>query len=560
MGRWVGDFETTTDPNDCRIWAWAVCNIDNPYQIDYGIDGKSFLKYLIDLDGRLFFHNLGFDGRFILDLLLSLGFRHTKERDYKLKSGEFNTLISQRGKFYSISIATRRGIVSIRDSLKLLPMSVDRIAKSFNLPDDEQKGSIDYEMHRPIGYKPTDQEWNYIRNDVLIVARALRIEFDAGLDRMTAGSNAFHGFKEMFGKKEFTSTFPVIEPEVDSVIRKAYRGGFTYCDERFKGVDVGPGISCDFNSMYPSVMLKYFFPVGKPVGFDGEYKQDNDFSLYVQALTCTFRLKKNGIPMIQLQGNWLYAQHEYLKEVIEPASLVLTSVDLKLFFDNYDVFVMSWDGGYKFRAKRGLFDSYITTWRKEKETSTGGRREIAKLMLNSLYGKFGTNTNVTQKIPYMDEDKVVRLSTDDEEIRDPIYIPVAAFVTAYARDELIRAIMANRKRFIYCDTDSLHLLGVDMPKDVKMHDTEFGCWKFEGIFQRARHIRAKCYIWDLNDEISIVCAGMPSNVKRLCNFDNFHLGFSNLDSEGNVIPGMGKLIPKPVPGGVVLDPRPYRLR
>ena len=53
---------------------------------------------------------------------------------------------------------------------------------------------------------------------------------------------------------------------------------------------------------------------------------------------------------------------------------------------------------------------------------------------------------------------------------------------------------------------------------------------------------------------------MSDTVKQLVTFDNFEFGFSNLDSNGKVISGAGKLLPKAVPGGVVLKESPYILK
>lgn len=147
-----------------------------------------------------------------------------------------------------------------------------------------------------------------------------------------------------------------------------------------------------------------------------------------------------------------------------------------------------------------------------------------------------------------------------EETRDALYIPVAAFCTAYARRALLRAAGANRSRFVYCDTDSLHLTGTEEPQGIELHDTRLGAWKVEGEFSRARHLRAKTYIWDLNGKTSVTCAGMPSNIKAACTFDNFRIGFSNMDGNGKIIPGLGKLYPLMVKGGRTLIDRPIVLR
>ena len=48
MIKLTADFETTTDENDCRVWAWAVCEIGNTDNFIYGNDIKGFLKYLYE--------------------------------------------------------------------------------------------------------------------------------------------------------------------------------------------------------------------------------------------------------------------------------------------------------------------------------------------------------------------------------------------------------------------------------------------------------------------------------------------------------------------------------
>jgi hypothetical protein len=42
---YAADFETTTDINDCRVWAWCVCEIDNPDALSYGTDIVTFLDF-----------------------------------------------------------------------------------------------------------------------------------------------------------------------------------------------------------------------------------------------------------------------------------------------------------------------------------------------------------------------------------------------------------------------------------------------------------------------------------------------------------------------------------
>lgn len=567
----IADFETTTLKDDCRVWAWAVAQVaDDPATV-YGNSIDTFLSH-IAMDGKClyWFHNLAFDGKFIVDRLFHLGYEWVPE---KPEGGQFTTLVSGKGKFYQLEICFYNGNkVDIQDSLKLFPMSVRRLAGAFKL--DEGKGDLDYEEFRTEGHAITQEEKDYIRRDVEIVAAAMAVNASQGLTNMTIGSNAFKFFKKQMGKKRFEHMFPVLIPEVDADIRRSYRGGFTYVNPKFAGVDVYGGISVDYNSMYPSMLISKPYPVGVPHMFYGRYESrfadaggaypswDDSHELYVQHLTCLFHVKQDGIPMVQLRNSGFYGQHEYVRKTVEPVQLTLTCVDLELLFENYDVDVLSWDGGYWFQTLPGaeIFGPYVDHWGKIKRESKGGMRQLAKLMLNNIYGKFATNPDVTPKVPVMCEDGVVRWVLGEHEERDGIYIPVGTFTTAYARQTLIRAIHANLDRFIYCDTDSMHLAGTADPEGIPLHDTNLCAWKVEGTFTHARHLRAKCYIWDLNGEVSVTCAGMPDNVKALCTFDNFHYGLSNLDPvTGKVIEGAGKLTPVAVPGGVVLEPRAYEL-
>ena len=69
MGIYAADFETTTNPDDCRVWAWCICDIYNIDEtIEYGETIYSFIEYISNLHGKIYFHNLKFDGAAIENL------------------------------------------------------------------------------------------------------------------------------------------------------------------------------------------------------------------------------------------------------------------------------------------------------------------------------------------------------------------------------------------------------------------------------------------------------------------------------------------------------------
>lgn len=406
---WVADFETTTDENDCRVWLWGLCNVSDVDDWSYDTDIESFMDRMSCHDKHhIYFHNLAFDGAFILDWLLNNGFIHHQGRTKKPLT--FTTLISKMAKFYSITVIFDNGAkVEFRDSLKKLPMSVANVAKAFKL--DEGKGEIDYHLPRPVGYIPTGIELDYLRRDVQIVAHALHVQFVAGMKRLTVGADSLAEYKHTIGAKYFTRAFPILCPTMDDDVRRAYRGGFAIVAERFKGVRVGRGRVYDINSLYPSVMYDRLLPYGEPCWFNGAPKVSEDYPLFVVCLTLTAKLKPDHVPCIQIKGSPHFAATVYQSDITEPTTLTCTSVDLALWHDHYDLDILSWNGGWKFHAVAGFFKEYIDKWMKVKENSTGGLRFIAKLHLNALYGKFATNPDVTPKVPILDR-RIVKPQID----------------------------------------------------------------------------------------------------------------------------------------------------
>ena len=553
------DFETTTDPNDCRVWGYGIHAVGK----DDFICGNSLDNFMawcrLHPKATLYFHNLKFDGEFIIHWLLSHKFQHVKDKRDN-RPNTFNTLISDKGMFYSIEINWDNEInpgknnrTKFYDSLKVLPFSVDKVAKAFDLPISKLK--IDYNEYREPGHILTQQEVDYIKNDVAIIAKALHILFNQKLNKMTQGSNALADYKKVIGKKHFEKWFPILDYGADKQIRQSYKGGFTYLNPRFKEKDLDKGIVLDVNSLYPSVMYDCLLPYGEPVAFTGRYKKDTDYPLYTQMISCSFRIKKNHIPTIQIKNNLAFRPTEYLENSSgEEIVLTLCNPDLSLFLQHYDVFNLEWLGGWKYKASNGMFTKYIDKWYKVKEQATlegnAPLRTLAKLMLNALYGKFGTNPNVRSKIPYLDENGLVKYKLGEKETRDPVYIPVATFVTSYARYKTISSAQKVYDRFIYADTDSLHLNGTDIPECLDVHQTRLGAWKHESTFEKARFLRQKTYIEQINEKIHITCAGMPDRCYDGVTWDNFHNGMSYT----------GKLRFVHVPGGIVLLDTPFTIK
>ena len=569
MRKFTADFETNVSETDCRVWAYALCEIGNTDNFIYGNNIEDFIKWCSNKKENyvLYFHNLKFDGEYIFSYLLENNYtciKDKKEREDKT----FTTLISDTGQFYSIEIffETKNpkhiNKVTIYDSLKILNFSVEQIAKDFNLPI--RKLEIDYKQIREIDHILTDEEIDYIKNDVEIMARALKIMFDEKLTKMTIGSDALNNYKEI--NKNFKKYFPILPYTIDKDIRKSYKGGFTYLNESYKEKETTAGIVLDVNSLYPSVMKYEKLPFGNPIFFNGKYEKDTLYPLYVQTISCIFDIKDGMIPTIQIKNNMSFLPNEYVKSSNgDIVTLTLTNVDLELFFEHYNVTELTYHSGWKFKAIKGLFTTYIDYWSErkiqaKKDNNTALYR-IAKLMLNSLYGKFGLNPDVRGKYPYLNEDGIVKYALYDAEIRDSIYIPVASFITSYARrktittSQIIKEYSIKKYKkdlYVYSDTDSIHCLFEDdteLKDIIEIDDYKLGAWKLESKFKRGKYLRQKCYIeLGFDDNMNVTVAGLPKKLGNLITFENFNVGFTteNIDTDNK------KLTYKHVKGGVML--------
>ena len=573
--KFTADFETTTDVNDCRVWAYAICEIGNTKNFMYGNTIEDFIKFCSDKQHNyiLYFHNLKFDGEYIFSYLLNNGYDFVKDKKER-RDKTFTCLISDMGQFYSIEIyfhVTKKHTnkVTIYDSMKILNFSVDKIAKDFNLPI--KKLELDYKKKREIGHKLTEHEVEYIRNDVTIMAMALEYMFNEKLLKMTIGSDALTNYKEM--NKNFSKYFPVLDYEIDSDIRRSYKGGFTYLNPKYKEKETGKGLVLDVNSLYPSVMKYEYLPFGDPLFFEGKYNNDDLYKLYVQCFSCSFEIKEGKIPTLQIKNNPSFLPNQYIESSKgDIVTLILTNIDLDLFLSNYNVYDITWHSGWKFKALKGLFSNYIDFWTDKKINAKKENNNvlyiISKLMLNSLYGKFGLNPKVRGKVPYLNEEGIVKYYLTKEEIRDSIYLPVATFITSYARrktiitSQNIKDYTINKYKndyYIYSDTDSIHLL--DLPDEelkqfVDIDDYRLGAWKIESRFNRGKYLRQKCYIEEYQDKLNVTVAGLPKKLGKYINFNNFKFGLSILASEDKE----HKLTFKHVKGGVILEDTDFTIK
>lgn len=348
-----------------------------------------------------------------------------------------------------------------------------------------------------------------------------------------------------------------------------------------------------------------------------------EHTYYFVRIKTRFYLKDGYLPFIQIKGNPLYIgtealessdvydvkTGEYYTHYMNPfthkmsdtrVELTLTQTDYELLKEHYELVDFEILDGCFFYTVCGLFDEYINKYKEMKLNSTGAKRAEAKLFLVNLYGKMASSSDSSFKIAYIKDNGVLAFIPITERKKKVGYIAIGSAITSYARNFTIRAAQknfhgVNKRGFIYADTDSIHCdLKPEELNGVKIHDKNFCCWKLESTWDVGYFTRQKTYIEHVIEEdlnpiektyYNIKCAGMSQKCKDL-----FALSMSNtLKKEdktkynkeeqeflfnketgdpikrsitdfknGLKIPG--KLLPKRIKGGIILNDTYYEMR
>lgn len=576
------DFETTVYDGQVNTEVWAAASVElftENAHIFHSI--REQLDFFISLNSHVvaYYHNLKFDGSFWLSyLMVDLGLKQAETHNDDINSfrlddisdmpnNTFSYNISSMGQWYRIIIKIRNKVIEIRDSLKLLPFSIERIGESFGTK--HKKLEMVYEGFRYSGCEITPEERKYIINDIMVLKEALEIMFTEGNKKLTIGACCLSQFKKSIGGKTYDKYFPnLYQHSIDKelydfdnageYIKQSYHGGWCYLAKGKEKKVYQYGTTADVNSLYPSMMSSEsgnYYPRGYPTFWKGNYIPEialTDEKYFFLRFKTKFYIKPGKLPFIQLKNSFLYPVTEMLETsdiynredglyydkyydfngnlVDATVTLTMTQTDYKLFREHYDVKDFQILDGCYFDVTTGIFDPYINKYKTIKMNSKGAQRELAKLFLNNLYGKMASSPNSNFKVAYVKDDKTIGFYTVIANDKIPGYIPVGSAITSYARNFTIRAAQKNyhgadKPGFIYADTDSIHcdLLPEDLT-GIRISPNDFCAWKLESCWDIAYFVRQKTYIEHVTHEdlqevdtpyYTVKCAGMPEKCKKL---------------------------------------------
>ena len=318
---------------------------------------------------------------------------------------------------------------------------------------------------------------DYLKNDVvglydIILKFETLVNSLGGNIKLTIGSTAL----DIYLRNYYEGGLLAVE-RLYNEMRSAYYGGRT---EVFK--TYGRNLyHYDYNSMFPSVMLNNF-PVGSPVEIKG-IKNAVEHGIYEIE---TFIPDDIVSPLPIRENGTVFRSGPILGWYAKPYLELLEKLGI-----NYKI-----NRAILFNA-RPIFKNYVNDLYQIKKDSTGAKRLIAKLLLNSLYGKFGQRP-VMKKYIYSPtpEDfqkyKLVNFST----VYDiwfyekfsllPYSIPqIAAYVTSYSNIKLYEDLA--KYDVYYCDTDSI-VIGDELETS-----GELGKLKLENYYDEAVFLGPKFY-------------------------------------------------------------------
>lgn len=455
-------------------------------------------------------NRLRYFGLDIIQVLHTLGYIESDTSTDKMPSHSYTYLIGDNLCFYNIKIKySKRYIVTIIDLDNLL---------SISNPQD----IVDTWGDGDLTVKSLADSYKKAISDLLLMTgihRKIPITIAGAARRVY-----FRDTQKHYDCKDCTKFFDGAE----NYFRGAYHGGLNLYKDNGH-IRVYNNVTCyDVNSLYPYVMAYRPYPVGRPwavapedlIKIDRRAKKGQVY--YYIHIKTSFKLKPGHPPCVCMSRNdpnrWLYDRMWMTdSRVTKPdgtknkdykiIDLYLTQTDFKLFLKCYDVMSLDIIDIWCFQAKMGLFKEYVDRWYNLKKTSTGGRKRVAKIMLNSLSGSMARRTDYINGRVIFDSRDIAEIKYDKIKSKHPsCFVHIGAAITSYAREIIVNKIIDNYDNWLYTDTDSLHLAG-DQTVNVPISDN-IGDFKVEHKYQEICYYQLKEYIYKEENIYHLTMAGV----------------------------------------------------
>jgi len=379
------------------------------------------------------------------------------------------------------------------DSMAFFKNSLDELGKIFG----KEKIIVDVLRNK------YDSEIDYYCvRDTLIVADIMNfineqcIKYDIPFP-VTFAQMAYLIYKRHFLK--ITLSPPSIN-EIMTHERDSYFGG------RVEGFNFNKAdtVVYDINSLYPYVMRNNYFPIAVVSYYNKQNCNENQETI-MSFLHDKIESKQLVIAkiLVEIKKCFIAPIPKRIKDkIVFPVGIFETTLctpELELVKDN--ILEVREITHY---SREKIFANYVDTFYTErmKYEKKHPNNLFYKLLMNSLYGKFGQRRFEFKR--YEKYDDILRYGATDLDINnnkelirieffngkayrkdifldnERSFVAVASFVTSYARVELYNSLINNLDIVYYCDTDSI--IVKDTPQKIII-GKKLGEWKEEKIYK-----------------------------------------------------------------------------
>jgi len=428
-------------------------------------------------------------------------------------------LMSAKTKIYGQDFHKRskdkrsRGTLTFIDTMNYVGMSVEKMGRLI--------GNFKLEKPPFLGQYPKDQhQWSVIKHyniqDSKISRAFISFLFDAFYElgaspKETLARTALSLFTNKYidNNVYFRQKKEVLED-----LFEAYYGGRT---EAFRRGRIGKRHYYDINSLYPTMMHRYAFP--DPNTHNMTYKNTTKYIRMFEGVSLVeiFSPTDQKRPLLP---------YRYNKKLIFPTGTFkgwYSHVELRK-AEEIGYKILKVEKTHYYKRTIRPFEGYVSDLYSErlKYQAEGSPMEmVVKLLLNSLYGKFGQKYKAKDNfVPFNHTIKELDQYDAFERIGGFLYykedrepsnfcIPIwALYVTAYGRIEITK--LMNEADADYGDTDSI-ICKREMPVTKGL-----GGLKEEMIIRKGLIIRPKCYaLKSVDDEEHIKIKGVAAKVSYI---------------------------------------------
>lgn len=340
--------------------------------------------------------------------------------------------------------------ITFRDSSAFLPFSLRSLTENFDVVHKKQE--IDYTKIT----KVTPELLEYMQYDVIGHYEVIKKYFEWPIIKKSGSAPTIAGQALKVLQTYIKRPLMGLSKRLDKEIRSSYFGGRV---EIFKPVYKGkkPLYCYDVNSLYPFILRNNVFP--NEFRYEVyHYAGKNTLGFYECEVDCP----KMKIPFLGtvIKGKYIFPTGKFkgLYSIQEIDYARALGYKIKT------------GKGYIFQSGGYIFKDYIDELYKIREASPKNSVDnvIAKLLMNSCYGRFGLNSEkeklvfdtgfnaIKPDIEIMVGKNLYRLGKEKIELDSFTNVAIASYVTSYARIYMHKEIYSKcANELYYTDTDSI---------------------------------------------------------------------------------------------------------